>query len=185
MDTYNDGRRAFEFFANPLCVQMDLTNDDVNKNEDDSWDAIWDSAGQINDEGYVVEMRIPLNQLRFPATSGLQCWGIDLIRMYPRDQRYRLSNNPQDRNINCYLCQLSTLTGLKNAEPARDFEIVPTLTASQSDTTEDPGVDPMVSGNATAEAGVGIRWGITTGLTANLTLSPAFSQVEAGVGQPV
>ncbi|MCH8101297.1 MAG: carbohydrate binding family 9 domain-containing protein [Proteobacteria bacterium] len=183
VDTYNDGRRAFQFFANPLGVQMDLTNDDVNKNEDDSWDAIWDSAGQINDEGYVVEMRIPLNQLRFPATSGLQSWGIDLIRMYPRGQRYRLSNNPQDRNINCYLCQLSTLTGLKNAEPARDFEIVPTLTASQSDTTEDPGVDPMVSGDATAEAGVSIRWGITPGLTANLTINPDFSQVEADVAQ--
>ncbi len=54
VDTYNDGRRAFEFFANPLGVQMDLTNDDVNKDENDSWNAIWDSAGQINDEGYVV-----------------------------------------------------------------------------------------------------------------------------------
>ncbi len=183
VDTYNDGRRAFEFFANPLGVQMDLTNDDVNKNEDDSWDAIWDSAGQINDEGYVVEMQIPLNQLRFPATDGLQSWGIDLLRMYPRDQRYRLSNNPLDRNISCYLCQLSTLTGLEDAESSRDFEIVPTLTASQSDTTEDPAVDPMVSGDAKAEAGVSIRWGITPDLTANLTINPDFSQVEADVAQ--
>ena len=36
VDTYNDGRRAFEFFANPLGVQMDLTNDDVNVIESDS-----------------------------------------------------------------------------------------------------------------------------------------------------
>ena len=36
LDTYNDERRAFEFFSNPLGVQMDATNDDVNKREDSS-----------------------------------------------------------------------------------------------------------------------------------------------------
>ena len=38
IDTYGDERRAFEFFVNPLGAQMDLTNDDVNKREDDSWE---------------------------------------------------------------------------------------------------------------------------------------------------
>lgn len=183
LDTYNDGRRAFEFLANPLGVQMDLTNDDVNRQISDSWDAIWDSAGKINDEGYVVEMQIPLNQLRFPAIDGEQTWRIDLKRVYPRKQRYRFANNPQDRNINCYLCQLGTLTGLKDVEPARDFEIVPTLTVSQSDGTDNPGVDPLVSGDATVAAGVSIRWGITPDLTANLAINPDFSQIEADAAQ--
>ncbi len=182
VDTYNDGRRAFEFFANPLGVQMDLTNDDVNVIESDSWDAIWESAGQINDEGYVVEMRIPLHQLRFPATDGEQTWGIDLLRMYPRKQRYRLSNNLQDHNIFCYLCQFSKLTGLKDAEPGRDFEVVPTLTALRADSTDNPGVDPMVS-DSKAEAGINIRWGITPDLTANLAINPDFSQIEADAAQ--
>jgi len=31
-----DARRAFVFFSNPLGVQMDVTNDDVNKREDSS-----------------------------------------------------------------------------------------------------------------------------------------------------
>ncbi len=65
IDSYNDGRRAFEFFSNPLGAQMDLTNDDINRREDDSWNAIWDSAGRITADGYIVEMEIPLNQLRF------------------------------------------------------------------------------------------------------------------------
>ncbi|MDR0779809.1 MAG: hypothetical protein LBF16_03815, partial [Pseudomonadales bacterium] len=29
LDTFNDERRAYEFFVNPLGIQMDLTNDDV------------------------------------------------------------------------------------------------------------------------------------------------------------
>ena len=183
IDTYGDERRAFEFFVNPLGVQMDLTNDDVFKREDDSWDAIWDSAGMISDEGYVVEMEIPLNQLRFPKVEGKQTWGIDLLRFYPREHRYRLSNNPQDRNLNCYLCQLQKVEGLEGIEPGRDLEIVPTLTASQVSTTENPGSEPLRTGDADAEIGVNVRWGISPDLTTNLAINPDFSQVEADVAQ--
>jgi len=84
LDTYNDERRAFQFFSNPLGVQMDGTNDDVNKSETSSWDAIWDSAGRINVNGYVVEMEIPLSQLRFPKTQGKQTWAYPIIRRIVR-----------------------------------------------------------------------------------------------------
>jgi len=183
LDTYNDERRAFEFFSNPLGVQMDATNDDVNKREDSSWDAIWDSAGSINDEGYIVEMAIPLNQLRFPNTEGKQIWGIDVIRVYPRDKRYRFSNNQMDRSVNCYLCQFAKIEGLEDAQASLDLEIVPTLTATRTDSTDDPGVVPMQIGNTDTEAGVSIRWGITPDMTANLTVNPDFSQIEADVAQ--
>jgi hypothetical protein len=183
LDTYNDERRAFQFFVNPLGVQMDLTNDDVNKNEDSSWDAIWDSAGKINDDGFVVEMEIPLNQLRFPNIDGRQTWGIDLLRFYPRDRRYRLSNNVKDRSINCYLCQLAKIGGLAGVKPGRDLEIVPTLTGLRAESTDEPGVTPLQGDGTDAEAGVSIRWGITPGMTANLAINPDFSQVEADVAQ--
>jgi uncharacterized protein DUF5916/cellulose/xylan binding protein with CBM9 domain len=179
VDAYGDERRAFEFFVNPLGVQMDLTYDDVNQREDDSWDAIWDSAGKIDDAGYIVEMQIPLSQLRFPKIEGKQTWGIDLLRFYPREHRYRFSNNAQDRNVNCYLCQFEKIQGLEGAEPGRDLEIVPTLTASQVETTDDPGIVPLQSGSTDVEAGLSVRWGITPDLTANLTINPDFSQVEA------
>jgi hypothetical protein len=183
LDTYNDERRAFEFFVNALGVQMDLTNDDVNKREDDSWDAIWDSAGHINESGFIVEMEIPLNQLRFPSIEGKQTWGIDLLRFYPRDKRYRFSNNKNDRSVNCYLCQFDKIQGLADVKPQRDLEIVPTVIGSRVDTTDDPGVVPLTEGDAEGEVGVNIRWGITPDLTANLAINPDFSQVEADVAQ--
>ena len=40
LDTFNDERRAFEFFANPYGVQADAIQDDINGEEDDSWNAI-------------------------------------------------------------------------------------------------------------------------------------------------
>jgi hypothetical protein len=187
LDTYNDERRAFQFFANPLGVQMDKTHNDVgggNGNDfDASWDAIWDSAGKINDLGYVVEMRIPLSQLRFPDVAGPKTWGYDLLRVYPRDRTYRLSNHPNDRNLSCYLCQVGKLQGLEGSQPSRDIEIVPTITASQASTTEDPAETPIVSGNPDVEAGLTVRWGITPDLTANLAINPDFSQIESDVLQ--
>jgi hypothetical protein len=183
VDTYGDERRAFEFFVNPLGVQMDLTNDDINQNEDDSWNAIWDSAGKITDTGYIVEMEIPLSQLRFSKRVGKQRWGVDLLRFYPREYRFRHANNAQDRGVNCYLCQMAKIEGLEGIEPATDLEIVPTITASQVDTTDEPGTVPLQGGNAEVEAGASIRWGITPDLTANLALNPDFSQVEADGAQ--
>lgn len=183
IDSFNDERRAFEFFSNPLGSQMDLTNDDVNKREDDSWDAIWDAAGRITDAGYIVEMEIPLNQLRFQQVDGKQTWGIDVLRMYPRDSRTRIGNNPLDRQVNCYLCQMSKIQGLEDVTPGRDLEIVPTVTASRTDLRDDPTADPMINGDVESEAGLSVRWGITPDLTANLAINPDFSQVEADVAQ--
>ena len=189
IDTYNDGHRAVEFYATPLGVQMDVTYDESSLQggdfgkEDDSWDAIWDSAGQVNTDGYVVEMRIPLTQLRFPAADGTKTWGLFLYRSYPRDKTYAFSNITNDRGNNCFLCQFIDMRGLEDVTPGRDLEFVPTLTMSRSDTTENPGVDPLLSKGTATEAGLSLRWGITPDLTANLAINPDFSQVEADVAQ--
>jgi hypothetical protein len=187
LDTFNDERRAFEFFVNAYGVQMDLIQDDVNRNESESWDAIWDSAGQINERGFAVEMAIPFSQLRFPRTDGEQTWGIDVLRFRPRAQRARISNNAQDRNRACYLCQFGKFTGFANAEPGKAIEVVPTLTATRTDAPPPPPANDVAGklerGDFETEAGLGVRWGITPDLTLDLTLNPDFSQVEADVAQ--
>jgi hypothetical protein len=182
LDTFNDERRAYEFFANPLGVQMDLIQDDVNRNEDDSWDSIWESAGTITDEGFVVEMAIPFSQMRFPRT-GEQIWGIDVLRFRPRTDRVRMSNNPLDRGRNCYLCQFQKFRGFAGAEPGRALEVVPTLTAVRTDERADPTAGGFTDGDFDEEVGVSVRWGITPDVTADLALNPDFSQVEADVAQ--
>ncbi len=183
LDTFNDQRRAFEFFANPLGVQMDLISDDVNRNESDAWDAIWDSAGQITGQGFVVEMVIPFSQLRFPRAPGGQTWGIDVLRFRPRSDRTRISNNPLDRNRSCYLCQFAKFHGFANAEPGRALEVVPTLTSTRTDTRAAAPSTVLARGAFDSELGVGVRWGITPDITADLALNPDFSQVEADVAQ--
>lgn len=183
LDTFNDERRAFEFFVNPLGVQMDLIMDDVGGNEDSSWDAIWNSAGRVTEAGYEVEMAIPFSSLRFQRGSGAQTWGLDIVRMYPRSHRVRIGLNAMDRGIDCYLCQGSKIRGFVGAEPGRNLEITPTLTATR---TDDVGGFPnggLESGDEDVEPGLTVKWGMTPNLTLNGTVNPDFSQVEADVAR--
>ncbi|HYR27884.1 MAG TPA: DUF5916 domain-containing protein [Thermoanaerobaculia bacterium] len=179
LDTFNDNRRAFEFFVNPLGVQMDLIQDDTNRNEDSSWDAIWSSAGRVTAEGYIVEIAIPFTSIRFPKTDAEQTWGVDMVRIYPRSARHRLGLQGQDRNRNCYLCQSSRVTGFRGITPGRDIELDPTITAQHTSSREDFPAGGLSSGGADVDAGLTARWGITPNLTLNAAINPDFSQIEA------
>ena len=183
LDTFDDAKRGYEFFVNPLGVQMDLSQDDVSREEDSSWDAIWTSAGRLTPEGYEVELAIPFSQLRFRVTDGSRRWGIDVIRIYPRDQRMTLRSQPQDRSRACYLCQISELEGLAGITPGRNLELVPTLTGLYSQEREELTDPTLTTVSDDLDAGLNARWGMTDNLTLNAALNPDFSQVEADVAQ--
>jgi hypothetical protein len=183
LDTFNDERRAFEFFVNPLGVQMDVLRDDVYDRGDSSWDAIWSSAGRITEEGYVVEVAIPFHSLRFPSGSQAQTWGIDMRRNYPRSQRHRISSQPLDRDRSCYLCQISKIEGFENLTPGRNLELVPTVVSSRTDARDDSSSGELTEGEFESEAGLTVSWGMTPNLTLMGTVNPDFSQVEADVAQ--
>ena len=182
LDTFNDERRAFEFYVNPLGVQADDIFDDVNQRTDEAWDAIWDSAGQITDSGYLVEMAIPLNQLRFSPQDGPQTWGLNLLRYYPRDRETNLSVIPIDRNISCYLCQVVKADGFSDLEPGINVVAIPTLVAASSE-TRDPADGEWLGGDPDPQGSFDVRWGITQDTYLNATINPDFSQVEADVAQ--
>ncbi|HEX6864765.1 MAG TPA: sugar-binding protein, partial [Thermoanaerobaculia bacterium] len=183
LDPFNDERRAFEFFINPLGVQMDMFNDDVGGNEDESWDAIWSSAGRITETGFIVEVAIPWSSLRFPRTAGEQTWGFDALRFYPRDHRRRIASQPMDRNVTCYLCQISKMTGFAGITPGKNVEVVPTVTSSRTDRREGFQSGQLEDGSVDTDLGITARWGITPNLALNAAINPDFSQVEADAAQ--
>ncbi|MCP4655732.1 MAG: carbohydrate binding family 9 domain-containing protein, partial [bacterium] len=183
VDPFNDGRRGFEFFVNPLGVQMDLVNDDLTRTESFSWDAIWDSAGRLTGDGYVVEIAIPFSSLRFPRTAGEQTWGVDGTRIYPRGRRYRFRTQRFDHNLSCQICQISKMTGFAGVSPGRNLELNPTLTGGRTDARSALSDPELTKGEVDTDAGLTASWGITPNLALNATLNPDFSQVEADVAQ--
>lgn len=182
LDTFNDERRAYEFMVNPFGVQIDAILDDVNDRLDVSWNAIWNSAGQINDTGYVVEFAIPLKQLRFSPSDGPQTWGIDLVRNYPRNRNNRIASNRKERNISCYLCQIGKANGFADLQASRNLEVIPTITSTSVE-NRDPAVGDWDGESIDPVGSLDVRWGITQDLYLNATLNPDFSQVEADSAQ--
>ncbi len=184
LDTYNDQRRALQFFVNPLGAQIDSIRDESGggTNEDDSWDAIWDSAGKITDQGYIVEIEIPYYEIQMPTTVGEKTWGINLFRSYPRDVRKQLASSPNDRNNTCFLCQIDKYTGFANAERGRDLEITPSITMISNQQREDVSSD-YSDLKHNFEPSLDINWGINSNLTLTATLNPDFSQVESDSAQ--
>jgi len=183
LDTFNDGRRGFQFRINPLGVQMDASNSDVTGNEDWSWDAIWQSRARITADGYVVEVAIPFSSLRFPRSSEPQTWGFMTMRDWPRSVRHRMRSQYFDNKRGCLICQFDKLSGFDGMEPGRNIEITPTLTGVRTDRRTDFPDGPMVPGDAKPEFGVSVRWSVTPNVALNAAVNPDFSQVEADVAQ--
>ena len=183
IDTFNDQRRAYEFLINPLGVQMDALNDDVNRNYDTSWNAIWESAGRITATGWEVEIAIPFSQIRFQASDGPQIWGLDLVRSYPRVDRHHIGLFPRDRGNNSYLSQTVKIIGFDGATPGRNLEIVPTLTGVRSKERDDVPDGPLEVVDSTVDAGVSAAWGVTANATLAAAVNPDYSQVEADAVQ--
>jgi len=181
IDPYNDDRRAYQFRVNPLGVQSDAINSDVEGSEDFGWDAIWDSAGRITADGFIVEIAIPLQQLRIPAGSESRTWGFLAMRDWPRDVRHRFRSIVTDQNRNCLICQFADVGGFGTTAAGRNLEVTPTLTGTlrqergfgSSFETTDDGIEP----------GISARWAMTTGTSLQATLNPDFSQVEADAAQ--
>jgi len=179
LDTFNDERRAYELYATPLGIQIDAVRDDVRGNYDSSWNAIWDSAGRITDEGYEVEIAIPFSQIRFQDTEGIQTWGFDAVRQYPRDQQHQIGSFPRDRGNNSYLGQAIKLVGMAGARPGNNLEIVPTLTGSRTDVEATAGTGDLERGDPDGDLGLTVRWGVTPNMSLSGALNPDFSNIEA------
>jgi len=179
LDTFNDQNRAFVFFCNPLGVQMDELLSDGGAVEDTSWDAIWYSAGHINDKGYEVEMAIPFRELQFQRSKKAQTWGFAPLRNYPRSQLHQITNFLHNRDNSCFLCQFHKLEGIEGVSPGRNIELDPTFTAHQTDARENFPGSPMEKADPELDVGISGHWGFTPNLTLSATVNPDFSQVEA------
>ena len=77
LDALGTGQVAYHMMVNPSGVQMDMLQTNSG-GEDQSPDWVWDSAGRVDGTGYTVEIRLPLQSIRFKggdvARMGVLFW---------------------------------------------------------------------------------------------------------------
>jgi len=185
IDTYGDAAWAYELNVNPYGIQADAIWSQ-NVGEDGGYDLIWESAGKITDSGYQIELAIPFSSLRFPNKAE-QVWKIDFWRNHPRDVQGQYSWAAYDRSVPCWPCQWGTVTGIKDVQPGKGIEIMPTLIGYQSGSLSGDGTSDSPynfdNDKAEGEVSLGGKLAVSSDITVEATYNPDFSQVEADAAQ--
>ena len=185
LDTFNDQRKAFEFFFNPLGIQGDGVITE-GRGEDFSVDILMDSKGIVHEKGYDVEIAIPFKSLRFEAGKG-KLWGAHFFRRIKRFENELDSWMPFSRSIASNLSQAGHLGGLEGISVERTIEIIPSLTLSESGRfvrsfSPAPGfqdVGRIVNEPIKFDPGLTAKFIPSSGMTVDLAINPDFAQVEA------
>ena len=146
---------------------------------DDSWNALFDTGGQVVADGWTAEMRIPFKSLRYPSRGRGQPhrWGFQITRII-RDKSEAQSWSPISRGVAGQLTQFGTLEGLSDLSLSRNLELLPEVTGFRLGSL-DTGTGEYSTDDPDGELGFGVKYGITPNLTADLTYNPDFSQIES------
>ncbi len=176
LDTFHDGRHAYEFIANPLGVQMDgmITE---GQDEDFSFEAVWRSEGRRTADGYVVWMAIPFKSLRFHSGDA-SSWGIAFGRIIP-------TNNESDtwphltRRIDGYVPQFAALGALMDLKSGRGLQLIPYVFGSRQRFLDAGTSTPFFHTTYEFRGGLDAKYVLRDRFTFDFTANPDFSQVES------
>ncbi len=145
---------------------------------DTSWNALFQSAGQLVEDGWTAEMVIPFKSLRYPARGSGEAhrWGFQIQREI-QSKSETVVWSPISRDISGFLRQMGLLEGITNLSTSRNLELLPSVTAIQAGKL-DSTTGAFNLGDS-AEAGIYLKYGVTSNLTLDFTYNPDFSQIES------
>ncbi|MBT3242841.1 MAG: carbohydrate binding family 9 domain-containing protein [Bacteroidetes bacterium] len=172
LNPYNDGQNIYQFQITTANVQADSKKsvssgrmDMRMRYGDFSWNAVWESAVKITDEGWILEIAIPYAAIRFPKED-VQTWGINFWRTIRRI-RETSSWNPVDRSF-AEEDQDGELHGISSIKAPLRLELYPFAAGYYE-------INPESKG-ASYAAGLDLKYGINEAYTLDMTLIPDFGQ---------
>ncbi len=176
LDSFGDRRTAFDFEVNPVGVKRDVYRYD-DTGEDETWDAVWDVATAIQDDGWCAEYRIPFSQLRF-TTREDHPWGIQIARYIARKNEHTLWK-PISKEADRWVSEYGELDGIHGIEPPHRIELLPYTVAGGKSYPREEGDPFNDGGDVWGRVGLDLKYGIASDITLDATVNPDFGQVEA------
>lgn len=174
VDSYHDRQTAFVFVVFVSGSRYDALNYNDGRNEDASWDPVWQAETRVLPNGWSAEFRIPLSQLRF--TEGNDVWGFNAARKVIR--RGEETNwSLMSKNAGGFASLFGTLTGMAAVKEPALFEALPYAVASSEHRAERPGRARIE--RLRPNAGADVKVGLGSGFTMDAAVNPDFAQVEA------
>lgn len=170
LDSYNNNLTAFGFFVSAAGVQMDIKYS--GNREDNSWDAVWESAVRITEYGWTIELKIPYSALRFPKLDIQKPWAVNFFRKIGRT-REESTWSYVDVKKETWLTQMGHLNGIKNVKPPLRLSFMPYFSSYVNTQSN---VNRI---NYSFKGGMDLKYGINESYTLDMMLIPDFGQVQS------
>lgn len=173
LDTYYDKINGTGFFVTASGEQFDAKYS--NFGEDGSWNGVWESAAEIQSDGWTFEMRIPYSAIRFSNKEN-QTWGLNIIRQRTKaKEKYTWS--PVNPSINGFLSQEGLWTDIQKINPPLRLSLSPYFSTYLNHYPyKTAGVNDYTT---SINGGMDVKYGINESFTLDMTLIPDFGQVQS------
>jgi hypothetical protein len=176
-DGFNDRRNAMALLANAYGVQRDLmVFDDILTDVD--WDGLWKVRTTRNKEGWIAEIAVPWQTLRYPKSKdSVQNWGFNIYRT--RRQSNEVSAfSPYPRNFTfTRMDYAGILKNLQPPPPRPNIRIQPYMLGSYDKYKNFPSSTEPEKNNF--RAGGDIKWAINPNSILDITINTDFAQADA------
>jgi len=186
LDSFNDNKNGMAFYTNPNGLRFDATvkNDASAALEDIniSWNTFWDVSTFHNNEGWYLEMRIPVSSLRFQDIDGLVEMGLTVVRFIPKKSEVITFPQIDPKHESSYWKpSLAATVEFSGLRPGKPIYLTPYLIGgiqqshllNEAETSYEREITPKF------DAGLDFKYGLTNNLTLDLTINTDFAQVEA------
>jgi hypothetical protein len=174
IDPVGARRVAQIFYFNPDGVVWDgLSNEDTGT-ATSAADFELDVATTVGAESWVVELRIPFEELRYASRTPVN-WHVLVRRNYPREERRAMAAPEIPSGAPCFMCLAAPMLPPGDLPALQSLQVVPQAIALGSH--DDDGWD------ADLEPSVDAKWRVSPSTVFDAALNPDFSQVDLDTPQ--
>jgi hypothetical protein len=172
LDSAGTGQTAYHLFSNPSGSQMDAINTSASGEQFDV-DLVWYSVAKMTSDGYVVEMQVPLQTLRFSSGDNVRMG----LLFFRKISRMGVSYSWPDMLPGQWVFDRPAHLTFEHLTQPRLFELLPSVTYGI--TQSRAAVDRWNVADGKPDFGASGKFGITSNITLDGTVNPDFSQVES------
>ncbi len=176
LDALGTRQTSYDMFVNPSGMQADILTNNAS-GEDSAPDWVWESAGRPTSTGYDVELRIPLESIRFKGGKDVRMG----VLFWRRISRLGVSVSWPDLPPGKSAFEREATLLVPDLRERTPREAIPSFTYSVDQQRADATTFAPIS--TTRNVGITAKYGLTSSVTFEGTVNPDFSQVESDAFQ--
>jgi hypothetical protein len=176
LDSFNDQQSLYALYVNPFGIQEDSRF--TGNIEDFGIDLVWFSAGQIDSDGYSIEIKIPLKSIRYKETNPVEMSVFFERKISRRAEQGSFPAMDPGKGM-AFLTQMQPMF-YYDVKYYTLFELLPAVTYGEKFENKQ---GELVKDKISRDVSLTLKYGINSDLILDATYNPDFSQVESDAGQ--